>query len=149
MLGQVTSIYDVDEAVRANANRPWSSQPVPVPRSKKAPGGIEGLDPGVASIGHVHSASRVHGNPMRQVELAAGTPRLPPLPDELAIGVELDNPGVAVAIADIHRAINALRHVGGSIEMRPIGAWDPPLPKRKEWVAFGIELEYLMESYIS
>src|SRR5512144_3221889 len=86
---------------------------------------------------------------MRHVELAGASARLPPLADEPATRVELDHARVAIPIADIHRAVEALRHIGGTIEVTPVGARHTLLPKREELAAFGVELEHLMECHVS
>ena len=66
---------------------------------------------------------------MGQLELPRADARLAPRPDEAAVGIEVVDPGVAVAVGDVHRAVGGEGRLGGPVE-RPPGARDGGGPAR-------------------
>jgi hypothetical protein len=93
---------------------------------------VEYLHAVIRAIGHVDPALGINGDAVHGVEVArtrllARFAPLPPFEQVLAIGVELDDAGVDVAVADEEVAVRQPRDVRRTAELRLIAGRLPEL----------------------
>src|SRR5262249_47957454 len=106
--------------------------------------GGEDLDALVGPVGNVDEALLIDLDVVDEVELAVAGSFRAPLADELAGGVELDDPRVDVAVGDIDVAVSAEGDVGRTVEgvLGGVVAGRPlAVAEDHEDLAFGTELE--------
>ena len=106
--------------------------------------GLEPLDPQVAAVADPDRPVRGDRHGMRRVELAGRGARDAPRPAVGAVGVEDDDPAVAVAVGDVDRAVGRDRDVGRLVERALVRAGDIGRAELHEDLAVERGLEHAM-----
>src|SRR6266851_6419107 len=85
--------------------------------------GIKNLDARVFPIAHVDQAFRIGDDRVRKTKFPF--PRAPssPLPNEVAVAIELHNPRIAFPIGNINFSRFAECYVVGTVEVRVVVPW--------------------------
>src|SRR5205823_2506120 len=87
----------------------------------------EELESAVLAVGHDHGPVRSDVDPVRDSKLSRAAARLAPGEQVAAVGRELVDARVTVAVGDVQGAVRGQRDVRREMERRP-GAEEPALP---------------------
>ena len=83
---------------------------------------IEHLNPRILTIRHEHIAVWRERQAVRVAEFAGAGPLFSPFMKKTAIAIEVSDPTVDVAVADVERAVRRVQHFRRLIEVRRIPA---------------------------
>src|SRR5215469_15636307 len=83
---------------------------------------VEDLDTPVAAVGHIDVACVIDGDAVRSIELPGTIPWLTPRLDPVSFLIDLGNPGIDVAVADVRIACRVPGHIGDLAEL-PVDRW--------------------------
>src|SRR5262245_22313073 len=136
-------VEDIDQVFIIDREGDPARHPELVPPRQIGPILIEDLDPRIRPVAHEQPAPLVHGNAVRDPELARTVSGLSPGLDELPILRILHDPDVReMAIGDENIAVGSGHDAGRGPEMVLIVAADPRLAERHQHLSIRAELAH-------